>query len=126
MAVFLWLHLLCLGLEGDHQAHTVDVVILALDAAEEEEDTMIGGPSMIGDPVEAYHQANGGGVRHHRSESQATAEEEEAAAVVVDLDQDQMVTGMDVEGDDGDLLQVSESYECRLLVDRKLVMCSSN
>lgn len=121
MAAFQQLRLRYLDLEGDHQARTVGVVTLALDAVEEEEGgLMTDGPTMIGDPVEVCHQASGGGVKHHQSESPATAEEEEAVVV---LEQDQTATGMGVEGEDGDLLQVSTSHECRQGDVHKPVPC---
>lgn len=63
---------------------------------------MKGDHSTIGDLAEAFHQVNGGEVKHHRSVSLAMAEEEEVVVL-----EGQMAIGMDEAGDDGDLSQNS-------------------
>lgn len=99
-----------LGQDEGHLARTADVVISLSAVVEEEEDTMTEDHTMIGDQVEAYHQANGGGARRHQSVSRATVEEEEAVVAVAE---GQTAIGMGEEEEDGDLPQVSIPHRYR-------------
>jgi hypothetical protein len=85
-----------------HMEPMADVAILASGAVEEEADTKKDDHTMTEDPVEEFHLANGGVVKHHQSVSLGMVEEE---AVLVPGGP--MVAGMGVDGEGGDMFLIS-------------------
>jgi hypothetical protein len=100
-AAFQRLHHQSPAQEEAYQEDMADVVILDSVVVEEEDAMTTGDRSMTEDPVEVFHQENGGEAKHHRSAS-LVMEEEEAEAVLVLVLAGQMAIGMDEVGAVGD------------------------